>query len=136
MKPSQVYKAGFIGKLLWYNLAVFLVFLPFYFFIDYEKHFQCTNKDGSKKPTWRGKMYFALMTHSNSMAGDIVPVTDLARTLLALHILATWIQLMFIFQSSDAGDTVSSQVGKLVSTVAGKAKIIVANSRNLARVVA
>jgi hypothetical protein len=74
------------------------------------------------------------MTHSAAMAGDIVPITDLARTLLSLHILATWIQLMFIFVAPDAS-TVSSQVGKLVRTVAGQAKVIVANSRDIAKVI-
>ena len=135
MKPSQVYKGGFIARLLVYNVIVFLMFLPFYFLIDYEKHFEYTNKDGAKSPTWRGKLYFALMTHSTAMAGDIVPVTDLARTLISLHIFATWFQLMFIFVSSDGG-VVSGQAGKLVRTVADRAKIIVANSRNIAKAVA
>jgi hypothetical protein len=138
MRASKLFMGplagGFIGKLLLYNLVVWLVFLPFYFLIDYEKHFQYTNKDGAKQPTWRGKLYFSLMTHSAAMAGDIVPITDLARTLLSLHILATWIQLMFIFVAPDAS-TVSSQVGKLVRTVAGQAKVIVANSRDIAKVI-
>ena len=135
MKPGQVWKGGFLGKLLLYNLIVYLLFLPFYFLIDYDKHFQYTNKDGAKQPTWRGKLYFSLMTHSTAMAGDIVPVTDLARTLMSLHIFATWVQLMFVFVSIQNDDTMSSQVGKLVQTVAGKAKIIVANSRNLAKII-
>lgn len=132
MNPQSMWKFSFIGKLLLYNLIVFLAFLPFYFLIDYEKHFAYdSGKQGGTKPSWRGKLYFALMTHSTAGAGDIVPTSDLARTLMSLHILATWIQLVFVFTTGDAAASTSKQASKLLKSVASKAKIIVANSKNL-----
>ena len=98
MKPattSAAFRFHFLGGLLAYNLAVFALFLPIYLFVDFDKHF------ASDKPvTLTGKMYFALVTHSNAMSGDIIPKTDLARGIMAAHILLTWLQILFLFFDS------------------------------------
>lgn len=89
---KSVFRFHFIGSLLMYNLVVFAVFLPVYLLIDFDANF------ASDKPvTLAGKIYFALVTHSNAMSGDIIPKTDLARQIMAAHIMLTWAQLLFLF---------------------------------------
>jgi hypothetical protein len=94
MKPvmRSVLRFRFLGNLLIFNLVIFSIFLPVYLLIDFNKHF------ASDKPvSVTGKIYFALVTHSNAMSGDIVPKTDVARSIMAAHIMLTWAQLLFLF---------------------------------------
>lgn len=84
--------ARFLKTAIWYNVAVFAVFLIVYNFMDFSKHFT------SDKPvTGRGKLYFAVMAHTSGGANDIMPATDLARLLTALHVTLAWMQLLLVF---------------------------------------
>jgi hypothetical protein len=132
-KPGSAspWKFKFLGNLLLYNLVVFLIFLPVYLLIDFDYHF-----GAEKKATLGDKLYFALMTHSAAMAGDFVPQTATARRILSLHILLTWLQLLFVFYT-DTPPTKPGGRRAIVSAAAGRADVIVAQAnavgRNLVR---
>lgn len=110
----------FLGSLLAYNAVVFVVFLVVYLLIDFDKHF-----GSEKKATFADKLYFCLMTHSNAMAGDFVPRTAVARRVMSLHILFTWMQLLIVFYTPGASGTGGGGTGKFVTRAASKANIIV-----------
>lgn len=95
---SPSFRFHFLGSLMAYNLVVFAIFLPIYFAMDFSKHF--TVAEGTVSLT--GKLYFALVTHTNAMSGDIIPKTDTARRVMAAHIGLTWLQLLFLFLDGKA----------------------------------
>lgn len=74
-----------------YNLVVFLVFFAVYMLLDFRTHFR-TDADVSTT----GKLYFALMLHATGNT-DVSPKTRTARAFVALHVLATYAQLMLVF---------------------------------------
>jgi hypothetical protein len=110
----------FLGSLLVYNIVVFAVFLVVYLLIDFDTHF-----GSEKKATFADKLYFCMMTHSNAMAGDFVPRTAVARRVLSLHILATWLQLLFVFYTPGGSGGGAGTSGNFMSRAASKANVIV-----------
>lgn len=127
---SAPWHGHMIGSLLIYNAVIFLLFVPVYLFIDFDKHFITENK----KSTLGDKLYFALMTHSNAMAGDYVPKTETIRRIMSFHILLTWMQLLFVFYTA-APATTGGRVNGLVSAAATKANVIVVSASKLAKAV-
>lgn len=126
---SQVWHFKFVGFLLVYNIVIFLIFLPIYIFLDFSKHFI------SEKPATLGdKFYFCMMTHSNAMAGDFVPKSKTARTVMSFHILMTWLQLMFVFFAAQGGHE-QHPTDSFIKTAASKANFILANARKVAQAV-
>lgn len=77
-----------------YNLCVFTTFFLVYFLMDFDTHFAT-----SKAVSDRGKLYFAVMIHTSSGSADIVPKTDTARLVTALHVTLSWMQIMLVFLS-------------------------------------
>lgn len=114
----------FLGSLLVYNVVVFVVFLAVYLLIDFDTHF-----GSEKKATFADKLYFCMMTHSNAMAGDFVPRTAVARRVLSLHILFTWLQLLFVFYTP--GGSGGGGPSRFMSRAASKADIIVTRVNRL-----
>lgn len=84
----------FLKAALWYNAVVFLAFMAVYAGMDFDKHFTA-----DKPVSLRGKWYFALMTHTTAGCNDIVPKTDFARTVIAVHVLIAWLQIFLVFLS-------------------------------------
>ena len=117
----------FLGSLLVYNVVVFAVFLVVYLVIDFDTHF-----GSEKKATFADKLYFCMMTHSNAMAGDFVPRTAVARRVLSLHILFTWLQLLFVFYTPGGSGSGGGGTGKFVTRAASKANIIVTRVNRVA----
>ena len=74
-----------------YNLCLFAVFFAIYSALDFSRHFT-----SARPVTARGKLYYALMVHTTMGSNDIVPNTDLARMVTALHATLTWVQLLLI----------------------------------------
>lgn len=126
---SQPWHFHMLGGLLLYNLVVFLVFLPVYLLLDFNKHFYSENKDS----TLGDKLYFCLMTHSNAMAGDYVPKTEAIRRVMSLHILFTWMQLLFIFYTAPPSST--SGRATVLAAAAKRANVIVAKANTFAKAV-
>lgn len=77
----------FFEGLLAYNLILLLSVVLVYHTIDFEAHFQLPE---GVKPTTDVMLYYAFLSQSNVMAGEIVPKTRLGRTLLAVHIFLSW----------------------------------------------
>ena len=77
-----------------YNTCLFCVFLAVYMALDFSKHFT-----SAQPVTARGKLYYALMVHTTMGSNDIVPKSDLARAVTALHATLTWAQLLLIVVS-------------------------------------
>jgi hypothetical protein len=63
-----------------------------YMSMDFGRHFTC-----AQPVTPAGKVYFAMMTHASVGANDITPKTDAARTVVSLHALFAWLQLLLVF---------------------------------------
>lgn len=82
----------FLKAALWYNVAVLFLFMCIYFSLDFEKHFE-----SKERVTPVGKVYVALLAHTAVGSGDIVPKTDLARGIMAVHVLLAWMQLLLVF---------------------------------------
>lgn len=77
-----------------YNLVVFSIFLATYMAMDFSKHFT-----SAQPVTARGKLYYALMVQTTMGSNDILPKTDTARIVTALHATLTWVQLLLIIVS-------------------------------------
>jgi hypothetical protein len=97
MKATQAamlapWHARFLRNAVVYNLVVFGVFLALYLSIDFDTHWS------SEKPVSRkGKLYFAVLTHTNCGSNDITPKTDLARMITAAHVTCAWMQVLLVF---------------------------------------
>ncbi len=129
---SAPWHAHMIGSLLIYNLVVFLIFAPIYIFLpNFKKHFETD----IERPTLGDKLYLALMHHSNAMAGDITPKTETARRIVSIHILLTWLQLLFVFYTAAPAAATGGRVNGLVSAAATKANVIVVSASKLAKAV-
>lgn len=72
------------------NLVVFAAFTSLYMYIDMKKHFNVDN------PTITNAMYFSAVAQSGTGFGDITPQTSLARRLVILHIVLTWLLLALL----------------------------------------
>ena len=82
----------FAGKALMYNGIVFMIFLAVYMMLNFNKHFT------SQEPvTTKGKVYYAVMTHSAVGSNDISPRTDTARIVTLIHVTLAWIQPFLLF---------------------------------------
>lgn len=90
------WNAKFLKAAVAYNLVLYAIFLTIYFFLDFKKHFVV--EDGAEISA-RGKVYFAIMTHTAGGPQDIVPTTDFARMLMSVHVALAWAQLMLVFVS-------------------------------------
>lgn len=85
-------KQPLLRIVLLYNLVVYLCFLAVYFSIDFSKHFS------SAQPiSWRGRVYFATLTHAVGGPNGTVPITDTGRMIMALHVTLAWLHLVFVF---------------------------------------
>lgn len=85
--------AKFIKAAVVYNAVVFTVFYAIYALMDFSKHFTAANPP----VTLKGKLYFAVLSHTQGGANDIVAKTDLARLVQAAHVLLAWAQLLLVF---------------------------------------
>lgn len=84
--------AKFLKNAVVYNAVVFLTFLAVYFAVDFGKHW------ASDKPvSIGGKLYFAVMAHTNGGSNDIVPKTDFARFVTSCHVIFAWMQILLVF---------------------------------------
>lgn len=86
-------RARFVQAAVLYNIVLFTVFYGVYLSLDFSRHFT------SDKPvTAQGKLYYAAMVHTAAGGpNDIVPKTDLARTITTAHVLLSWMQLLLVF---------------------------------------
>ena len=91
---SGLFHVRFLVAALVYNLVVFTVFLAVYLRMDFDTHFS-----SERRVSNTGKVYFAMMTHASVGANDITPKTDAARTVVTMHALCAWLQLMLVFLS-------------------------------------
>jgi len=82
----------FAGKALVYNLLIFATFLSVYMMLDFDTHFTAQSH-----VTTRGKVYYAIMTHSAVGSNDISPRTDTARLITMVHVTLAWIQPFLLF---------------------------------------
>lgn len=82
--------ARFLNVAILYNCVVFATFLLIYSLIDFERHF-----DSRSPVTSERKLYFAVLTHTNGGANDIVPKTDIGCMLQSAHVAMSWLQLVF-----------------------------------------
>lgn len=78
----------FLESLFLYNALLLAVFTLIYSVIDFDRHFILP--DHIKHADTSVKMYYAFLSQSNVMAGEIAPRTSTGRTLLAVHILLSW----------------------------------------------
>jgi hypothetical protein len=90
-----------IGAAVLYNALVFLVFLCIYSLMDFNGHFASDERSDDRSDersdvTARGKLYFAVMTHTGGNTNGIRPVTDAGRMLQALHVTLAWMQLVLV----------------------------------------
>lgn len=84
-----------IGAAVLYNALVFLVFLCVYSLMDFDAHF-ASEDPSDAAVTARGKLYFAVMTHTGGNTNGVRPVTDTGRMLQALHVTLAWMQLVLV----------------------------------------
>lgn len=90
---GAVRRINFLSLAALYNLVVFVVFFGAYSTLDFKTHFGTAADLGVS-----GKLYFALMLHATGNT-DVSPRTRTAKAVVALHVLATWAQLMLVFVS-------------------------------------
>lgn len=84
-----------LNHLLTYHLLVYAGIVSAYLLIDFDRHFIVP--DFIPKPTPpEAIFYYALCTHSNVMAGEIIPRTPFGRALLETHVWCTWIVMVFL----------------------------------------
>ena len=88
----MAWSARFLRTALVYNVAVLVLFWAVYTRVDFGKHY-----DSATPVTATGKAYHTIMTHISGGSNDIIPKTDVARTLQALHAALAWMQIMLVF---------------------------------------
>ena len=98
----NLFENKYFDWIVLYNVVVYAAMISIYHAIDFDAHFDLKQK--SKAPrstTTTGEiMYFAWMTHTNVMAGEITPKTDVARGLMCVHVLLTWGMVMVLLSPS------------------------------------
>ncbi len=92
---SKLFENKFFDGIVLYNLMVYSMMIAIYHSIDFHKHFNVPHKAGLGT-----HMYFAWMTHTNVMAGEITPKTALGRGLMCMHVLLTWGMVMVLLSPS------------------------------------
>lgn len=81
--------------MLLYQCLVCAIFAALYSFIGFTAHFSFPE---SKEPvTSITTMYFTLTAQTTTGFGDIHPKTDLARLLVAIHLLCAWTPMLIVF---------------------------------------
>lgn len=85
-----------ITRMLALNAAVFAVFVTVYVLMDFDSHFECTNRERKASMTISTKLYYAVMNHSAVGCGEIVPKTDFARILTSAHVTLAWVLLCIL----------------------------------------
>jgi hypothetical protein len=70
------------------HLYLVLFFLGVYSLINMEEHFGVPN-------SLSNVCYFTVTTHTTTGFGDITPKTSLAKWLVSLHMVATWLIVAF-----------------------------------------
>lgn len=85
-------RAQFIKAAIVYNVVIFAIFFLVYNAIDFKRHWATT-----QPVTTQGILYFTVMAHTSSGSNDMVPKTDTARILQALHVTLAWAQLLLVF---------------------------------------
>jgi hypothetical protein len=77
----------FLKNVLTYHFTLFIVFVMLYrYMIPFEKHFDLRYKQPNTMST---VVYYVLHTQSTVMS-EIVPITNLGRSLQATHIFLSW----------------------------------------------
>ena len=92
---GKLFENKFFDGIILYNMMVYSTMVAIYHIIDFNKHFNVAHKAGTGT-----KMYFAWLTHTNVMAGEITPKTALARGLMCMHVLLTWGMVMVLLAPS------------------------------------
>jgi len=93
----------FLERLVQYHMVLFLVFCALYkFAIDFKKHFTAVDNSISTVS------YFALLTQTSVMAGEITPRTQLGRSLLATHVFLSW--MIIVLSVTPVGDAIQNNV--------------------------
>jgi hypothetical protein len=117
--------AGMIILLLFYNFVCIMSFAGVYSTIDFSKHFSLP---AGFKNTFGLRLYYAFCVQAQCMAGEIYPITNLARGILSTQIVFAWtIMLLFIVPwvlggAKHAAKHMSAQIAKHIAkhvTVAG-----------------
>ena len=92
---AKLFENKFFDGIVLYNVMVYSLMVAIYHLIDFNTHFEVNHKAGTGT-----KMYFAWLTHTNVMAGEITPKTDVARGLMCMHVLCTWGMVMVLLAPS------------------------------------
>ena len=88
----MVFKVRVAKSALIANALVFFVFFITYIALNFDAHFT------SPGPvTIRGKLYYAIMSHTAVGSNDITPRTDTARMVTASHVTCAWILTFLVF---------------------------------------
>jgi hypothetical protein len=78
----------FLQSLMTYHLLIFIVFVLIYkYAIDFREHFKVPPKTPSSISVIA---YFVLLCQTTVMTGEIVPKTNLGRSLLSTHVFFSW----------------------------------------------
>ena len=93
----NLFENKYFDWIVLYNVMVYAAMISIYHAIDFDAYFDLKQK--SKAGTGE-IMYFAWMTHTNVMAGEITPKTDVARGLMCVHVLLTWGMVMVLLSPS------------------------------------
>jgi len=98
----NLFENKYFDWIVLYNVMVYATMISIYHAIDFDAHFASkqTAHFASKRKTTGEIMYFAWMTHTNVMAGEITPKTDVARGLMCVHVLLTWGIIMVLLSPS------------------------------------
>lgn len=84
------------SKALAYNAIIFFIFFIVYASIDFATHF--TLPWGADMPHARTIGYFTMMTHAAVGTSDIEPKTEMARTLVTLHVFLAWMSVFVLLK--------------------------------------
>lgn len=92
---------AFLQNLMLYHMVLFVAFVGIYRTIDFEKHFTVKSR-----PSISHIAYFTLLTQTTVMTGEITPKTKLGRSLLATHVLLSW--MVVILSVTPVGDALEN----------------------------
>lgn len=91
MKRHLIVSKKIIAWLLAYNLATWLVFTIAYNALDFPKHFDVPD---AFDDTWDAVAYYAFQVQTQMYGTNIVPKTRTGRTIVALHGVLAWSQMV------------------------------------------
>ena len=85
------------ASLLVYHACLFLFFLGVYQSMDWKKHFRVPDDMKLTPISATTKAYFTTVTHISLGYGEITPKTDMARILVSVHGILSYMTILFIF---------------------------------------